>query len=106
MTGVEARHFAQYVDRIGLADERQQSLARAVPVDQEHDARANGFERHVERCVVGTFELRGTEGVGMAFVERGVDFRLRGGLFRTERAQQRLEEFEPGPMQVRVVQGD
>ena len=33
------------VDRIGLADEGQQALAGAVPVDQEHDARADALER-------------------------------------------------------------
>ena len=76
VTAAPARGLAQDRYCIGLADELLEALARAVPVDQEHDARADAFQRGLDGGIIGAVELRGTHRVGRTLVEFCVRARL------------------------------
>ena len=101
-----ARGLGEDGRRIGLADELLEPLARAVPVDQEDDARADALQHLVQRLLVGAVERGGADVIGGAEVEPGAGARLRLAPARPDLAQQRLEEGEAAAVEVGVGERD
>ena len=106
MTDAPARGLGEDGHCVGLADELLEPLARAVPVDQEHDARADALQHLLQRRLVGAVELGGADVIGGAEVEPGAGARLRLAPARADLAQQRLEEGEAAAVEVGVGEPD
>ena len=112
--GVQPRHVAGAGTRAGLqhrhrafaADEVQQALARAVPVDQEHDALADAFELLRQFGFIVRLEARGAHVIGVALVQALGGALLGLAPVRAHLGQQALEEGEALAVQVGIGQRD
>ena len=100
------RSALQQVHGGGLVDEQLQALARAVPVDHEHDARRHVFQTLLQRGIVLGVQRGLAHGIGLVLVharrhDRFRHFPAEAGLF-----QQALEELEADHVQLGIGQAD